>query len=180
MTAKTVQLDPKTSDLDWQNILWREWTWCDDDDYARRIYEAIYSGPISWLTRWRVRRLARPYAHEIEAALYLACKVRGGARFVWEKRLERLEVAKQKPTLASKLIARLEDHHWLERFIARQVLLYRGGEVIRTLQTLALRDKGELGLLAQWLVESIAVDTTERLAKIADRLIWPALFGRLP
>ena len=92
---------------------------------------------------------------------------------MWEKRLERLEVAKQKPTLTSKLIARLEDHHWLERFIARQVLLYRGGEVIRTLQTLALRDEGELGLLAQWLVESIAVDTTERLAKVADRLICP-------
>ena len=78
MTAKTVPLNPKTPDLDWQNILWREWTWCDDDDYARRIYEAIYSGPLSWLTRWRVRRLARPYAHEIEAALYLACQVRGG------------------------------------------------------------------------------------------------------
>lgn len=157
----------------WQNILWREWRHCGDKDYARRLYQAVYHGPLSWFRRIGLGKLPRPYAAEVEAALHQACMVRQGAREVWQWRLEQLNQTKEKAILSQKLITNLQDHHWLERFIARHALLDRGGEAVAPLQALALTDSSPLQQTALWLLQSIAADTTSRLAQAIDTLLCP-------
>ncbi len=158
----------------WKNILWREWYHCDDKDYARRLYHAIATGPARWIHRLLVRGQSRPYAAEVEAALYEVSKTQWGGKYVWAKNLRRLEQAKNKPTPVSELIDDLQDHHWRKRFIARHVLLYRGSEAITSLYALALHPPTfQVGQTAAWLVTSIGKETSERLAQSVDEWICP-------
>lgn len=156
--------------LDWRAILWREWRHCSDDDYARRLYEAAYQGPLSWLKRWRVNTQDRPYAHEVEAALHSGCQASYGASFVWRQRLQKLEEEKVKSIPLSEIIANLADHHWFERFLARHLLLHRGGEAVLSLKALILTDP-EMAWIAHWLLQSISAETTERLGQTAESLL---------
>lgn len=155
---------------DWRNILWREWSHCDDVDYARRLYEGC--GPFSSANPI-ILFSQRPYAHQVERALYTACTVQLGAKYVWEKRLRRLEGAKRKATPLKKLIANLEDHHWFARFIARHVLVYRGGEAIDPLLMLAPDAPSNLYETIIWLIESICAETTARLAQALNEWLCP-------
>ena len=168
MTSQKPTKRPHTDD--WKNILWREWSHCDDKDYARRLYEGCgpfhSANPIILFSQ-------RPYAHEVERALYGICTVQSGAKYVWEKRLRRLKGAKRKSTSLKKVMANLEDHHWLERFIARHVLVYRGGEAIDHLLVLALDAPSDLYETIIWLIESICAETTERLAQATDEWLCP-------
>lgn len=159
--------------MNWQNIIWREWQHCDDNDYAERLYKAIYRGPISWLYRLNLKRQPRPYAAEVEAALRQACKSLRGAKHVWERRLDRLDRAKEKPIAMPKLAAGLQDHHWLERFVARHVLLSRGGQAVKLLRPLLDDGPPELRETVLWLLRSIEADTTKRLAQEVDNLVCP-------
>ncbi len=34
----------------WQNIIWREWRNCDDEEYARRLFELVVDKPTEWWT----------------------------------------------------------------------------------------------------------------------------------
>ena len=163
-------IDPK---LDWQNILWREWRHCGDEDYAERLYKAAYRGPLSWLKRWRINSQNRPHAHEVEAALRRGCEISQGAAFIWKRHLEQLEKEKRKYTPLSKLLRDMADHHWLERFFARQVLLHRGGEVVATLQAFTHDDDPEISQTALWLLQSIGIETTQRLAHQTATLLCP-------
>ena len=124
-----------------------------DPDYAERLYKAAYGGLLSWFQRMSLKNQPRPYAGEVEAALRTACTQRGGAKFVWQERLAELDHEKEKPILISVLIARLSDHHWWERFVARHVLFHRGGEAIGSLASRAVTDTGEVGEEARWLVK---------------------------
>ena len=158
----------------WKNILWREWYHCHDKDYARRLYHAVATGPFSWFKRFVVGRQPRPYAAEVEAALYEVCKAQWGGKFVWAKNLRRLEQAKDKSISIQKYIADLQHHHWLKRFIARHVLLYRGGEAIRLLEALVHPDTPpRLQQTLRWLVESISVETSARLVPATDEWVCP-------
>lgn len=157
----------------WRNILWREWYHCDDPDYAERLYKAAYHGPLSWLKRLSLRGQSRPLAYEVEAALYHGCQVSRGAAFVWAQRLEQLEKKKRKRTPLTTLIKNLEDHHWLERFMARHVLLYRGGQAVRSLYALIHAGPPTLSETARWLLLSIEADSTQRLGAEAARLLCP-------
>lgn len=162
---------PKDAPQNWQDILWREWYHCHDQDYARRLYQAVPHGLLSWFRRLGLRRLSRPHAAEVEAALRQACVVRRGARDVWQRRLERLDESKEKPISLEKWVANLQDHHWLERFVARHVLLDRGGEAVDSLRALTLNSSELDQAEAVWLLQSIAADTTARLAQAADTLL---------
>ncbi len=157
----------------WKNILWREWRHCGDKDYARRLYHAVAGGPFNWFNKLTVRRQPRPHAAEVEAALYEVCRARWGGKYVWQKHLRRLEQAKAKSIPLQNLIADLENRHWLKRFIARHVLLYRGSEAVAALQTLAQDDTHQSQQTARWLVESICEETIARLAKVADERLCP-------
>jgi hypothetical protein len=161
----------KDAPQNWQDILWRERYHCHDQDYARRLYQAVPHGLLSWFKRLGLKRLSRPYAAEVEAALHQACLVRRGARDVWHRRLERLDESKEKPISLEKLAANLQDHHWLERFVARHVLLDRGGEAVDSLRALTLTSTGPEQAELVWLLQSIAADTTARLAQAADTLL---------
>lgn len=155
---------------DWEYILWHEWSQCDDEDYARRLYEGC--GPFS-IPNPIILFSQRPYAHEVESALYTACTVQLGAKYVWEKRLRRLEGAKRKSTPLKKLITNLEDHHWLERFIARHVLVHRGGEAVDNLLGVARDTPSNLYKTITWLIESICAETTARLAQTTNEWLCP-------
>jgi hypothetical protein len=120
-----------------------------------------------------LKRQSRPYAAEVEAALRQACKSLPGAKHVWEQRLGRLDRAKEKLTTMHKLIAGLQDHHWLERFVARHVLLHHGGQAVDLFPLLLYDSPPELQETALWLLRSIEVDTTERLAQEAGNLVCP-------
>lgn len=155
----------------WQDIIWREWRHCDDKDYARRLYQAVPHNPLTWFKWVGLGKTTRPDAAEVEAALHQACISRRGARHVWERRLERLDEIKHSALPVEKLIANLQDHHWLERFIARHALLHYGGEAVPSLLVLTLDDSSPLQETATWLLQSIAADTTSRLAQDADKLL---------
>lgn len=166
-------MSPEPSLDNWQNILWAEGQSCNDKDYARRLYESCdgYKNPFAF-------NPPRPLAHTVEHALYTACRESNGARFVWQKRLKQLEQEKRKSTPTSKLITTLQDHHWFERFLARQVLLHRGAETIPSLQLLALEESGALKQTAIWLIDSICAETTARLGRTADQWVCPNCFTR--
>ena len=173
MAAKILKDDVESDLQNWQNILWREWRHCDDQDYARFLYKTIYRGPFTWFHRLAGRGQARPYAAEVETALRRACQAPRGAGYMWKKYLSRLEEAKAKSTPLEKLIANLQDDHWFERLMARHVLLHRGGEVVRSLWVLAQDSTSPIQQTALWLLESISADTTARLAPKADHLLCP-------
>jgi hypothetical protein len=173
MTNEGLKSDGNGPTPNWQNILWREWHHCDDQDYALRLYKAVYRGPLSWFSRIGLGKQPRPYAAEVEKALRQACQIRPGARHVWQRRLERLDQTKDKAISLQKLTANLQDHHWLERFTARQALLDRGGEAVELLLALAQDDSAATQPVAWWLLQSIAVDTSVRLARQADTLLCP-------
>ena len=161
-------MPPRKSQLikDWSNVLGQEWNHCDDEDYARRLYEAC------WPHKPFLFKTSRPHAHVVELALYSACHDHPGAKFIWERRLKYLERAKRKSTPTAKLIDKLQDHHWLQRFVARHVLLYRGGQAIASLQML-VQSSRSLQSVAQWLVDSICVETTARLQPTAAHRLCP-------
>lgn len=169
--AKSVPV--KDAPQNWQDILWREWQHCDDQDYARRLYQSVSHGPLSWFKRFGLQNRPRPLAAEVEAALRQAVAVRRGARDVWQRRLERLDESKEKPVPLEKLVTSLRDNHWLERFVARHVLLDRGGEAAASLYALALNSADPGQPSAVWLLQSIAADTSTRLAPLAEDLLCP-------
>lgn len=162
----------------WGAILWRERRFCGDKDYAKHLRQIHWTEPASWFYSLTLRRQGRPYAAEVEAALRTACEAHQGIRYYWQPRLDRLDRAKQPLTSFGKLIAHLQDDHWLERFIARHVLLYRGGEAVDHLRVLVLTGSPADQALAIWLILSIGEETTARLAPVADHILCSDCFVR--
>lgn len=106
----------------------------------------------------------RPAIGDVEAALRVACHRRWSVKYLWAKRLARLDEAKAKSTAIEKLVENLQDHHWFERFVARHVLYHRGGEAVAPLLALGQSQQPKLVALADWLLEGIGRETTQRLA----------------
>ncbi|MCB0210530.1 MAG: hypothetical protein KDJ52_14425 [Anaerolineae bacterium] len=160
----------------WGATLWRERRFCGDNDYAKHLRRIYWSEPASWFYGLTLRRLGRPYAAEVEAALRSACDAHQGIRYYWQGRLDRLDQAKERATPLRKVIANLQDDHWLERFLARHVLLHRGGEAIDSLSVLAQTASPTEQELAIWLILSIGAETQDRLAPDADHLLCSRCF----
>jgi hypothetical protein len=154
---------------DWKRILWRERHACDDREYAQHLYYAVTDVAFDWLNRLILYKPARPYAHEVEAALHQACEIEWGGQHAWRKRLRRLDQIKEKPIPLERFVTDLQSFHWLKRFVARQSLLHRGGEAVDILATLANDRAHPLQQTALWLLESISADTTARLADETDQ-----------
>lgn len=155
----------------WSGILWREWRYCEDSEYAEYLHRLLSAEPLNWIQSVGFNLSTRPYTTEVEAALRTACQIHGGIKHLWEKRLAQLERAKKKLAPLPKLILNLQDHHWFERFIARHVLAYRGGEAVTPLVILFQTGVPEIRPIAHWLLESIGQETEARLAKEADTLL---------
>lgn len=154
----------------WQKTLWLEIHYCNDKDYAQHLKRFLSSNPFAWIYRLNFRNQDRPYAADVEGALRTACTARYSAKYLWKERLVRLDEAKKKRTPIKKLIKNLEDHHWLERFISRQVLLHRGSEAVPHLLTLSHQADDTLRTIAIWLLQSIGEETRERLAETEQDL----------
>ena len=154
----------------WRQILWAEWSLCDDKDYARRLYEGC--GPFD-TPGPSILFSERPTIPEIELALYAACAARPGAKYIWEKRLHRIEQEKRKNTPVEKLIGNLTDHHWFARMAARHALVYRGGETVIHLETLAITAADGLRDTITRLLQSIGMETTTRLAPTLEVWLCP-------
>ncbi|MCB9076917.1 MAG: hypothetical protein H6631_04965 [Anaerolineaceae bacterium] len=169
-------LPTSRSITNWGAILWRERRFCGDKDYAKHLRRTYLTDPASWFYRLTLRHLGRPYAAEVEAALRSACDTHRGIRYYWQDRLNRLDRAKERTLPISKLTANLQDDHWLERFIARHVLLYRGGEAVVHLRGLVLTGSPAEAALATWLILSIGEETRERLANDAEQLLCSDCF----
>ena len=157
----------------WQQILWREWYYCGDEDYAGRLRKLIGGGSVSLSTEGTLKELDRPSTMEVEAALRQACTVRPQARYGWDKRLSRLDHARSKSIPLEKLVAKLRAYHWLERFIACHLLVFYGGEATKPLQEFVQNGSPGLQTDALWILQSIGVETTERLAQEANQLLCP-------
>ena len=157
----------------WQNILWREWRHCNDEDYAIFLYRVLRWNLLGWFSRLTTWRQPRPYVFEVEAALRQACQVRWGNGYMWKSRLYNLDKTRDKPIPLEELIADLQHRYWIKRFMARHILLHRGGEAVEPLRVLAQDSSSPSQQTALWLLESISVDTIAQLAQEADRLLCP-------
>ena len=156
----------------WQKILWRERHYCNDKEYAKHLSRFLFSNPFGWIYNVGFEPQGRPSAAEVEAALYTGCELKWSVKYLWEERLEQLDRAKRKNTSIQKLIRNLQDHHWFERFISRQVLLYRGSEAIDDLSVLSYNKDTKISSIAIWLLRSIGQETTERLITKVDEEIF--------
>jgi hypothetical protein len=174
VTDLTNSLAVELSDT-WENILWREQQHCRDEEYAERLGKLIpdWQDQIGWLDRRSLKQQGRPPAMEIEAALRRACAIRSKSDYDWGERLQRLDEEKRRTTSLGKLVVQLEAHHWFERFTARHVLVYYGGEVLQDLRGLAHLGSPVQQQVAQWMLQSIGAETTARLAQTAEQLLCP-------
>lgn len=81
-------------------------------------YKNVYAYR-SWWTWWR----RQPTVTELEMALRQAIgKTTQNLQTTWQDALDRLEKRKDQKNSAAKLIAKLQNKDWVERFIARQLL----------------------------------------------------------
>jgi hypothetical protein len=164
--------------VNWKSIIWREIHYADDPDYAERLYLAVTSGYFKWFEKSFYRLRPRAFASEVEAALYQISQVEWSGKHAWARYLRRLERERNKNVSLEKLIDELQSYHWLRRFIARHVLLYRGGEAVERLQPIASDDSAEMQQTASWLIKSIGVETSERLAQETEKWVCSQCFVR--
>ncbi|MEM7342809.1 MAG: hypothetical protein AAF485_01075 [Chloroflexota bacterium] len=154
-----------TPTKDWKDIIWREINHCNDPDYAEYLHLAIEFGYFNWLRESFNKLRPRPLVSDVESALYQMSEVDWSGSHVWAKYLRRLEKEKRKNRDLEVVIGELDSHYWLNRFIARHVLFYRGGEAIERLQAIANDSTSDVQETASWLVKSIIEETRERLAE---------------
>jgi len=152
----------------WKKVLWREWQYCNDKDYARHLYYATTDFALANNGWQSLGQPARPLAHEVEAALREACQAQWGGSNAWGKRLRRLDRFKKQSAPIKRLVADLQSFEWLKRFMARHTLLYRGSEAVEVLAPLAQDLSSPLRETAHWLLRSISADTQARLAMVDD------------
>ncbi len=153
----------------WPNILRREYAYSADGEYAARLQKVILDKgglPVN-------KTQPRPTIIEVELALRQGCRKESDVRNVWQRRLQRLYNSKQKRLSPEAWIAKLDDPHWLERFIARHVIVYLGGEMVKLLSSFVRESSGETKDSATWLLHSISAETALRLAPYKEILLCP-------
>jgi hypothetical protein len=155
----------------WPNILWREYHYTNDAEYAAHL-KKVAAG------KAHAAAQSRPTATEVEVALRQGCRRDTDVKDVWQRRLQRLYKSKHKRISVEDWIAWLDDDHWLERFVARHVLVYRGGEAVKPLSRFARSNVGDTKDTAVWLLQSISTDTQWRLAPAKDTLLCPECLTR--
>ncbi len=167
----------KISDMSdvWQNILRREIHHTDDQECAARLEKAIAAETVS---RNVLSSQTRPTVTEVELALRQGRRRQPDVRHVWERRLQRLYREKHKRTTTETLLDQLSHDHWLERFIARHVLAYRGGQTVPALSAFARKLLNSQKDTALWLLHSISRESTIRFEAKQDKLLCPQCYIR--
>lgn len=122
----------------------------------------IDTGRVLWIW-WK----KRPFLSQLEKALK---KVQNDE---WIQIFSLLEKNKKEPPSSEELISNLESLDWKERFMARHLLLYLGGEVVELLIKKLSAYTSPKNSTIVHLLQSIAYETQERLSFKADRLVCP-------
>src|SRR5262245_37355356 len=104
MTNSEVIFPPPSKIKNWAGVLWREYRFCHDRDYAQFLRRTLWAAPWSWVYSYSLRRQSRPYVAQVEAAIYTASEAWPAVQYQWQKRLARLDEAKQKNSSISELI----------------------------------------------------------------------------
>ena len=111
-----------------------------------------------WWFWWR----KRPHLLEVEQALHQACTASHEAQELWQAPLHRLtKEREQQPTIET-LINQLLSPDWLDRFIARQLIIQRGQEAIFPLQTAVHNNNTPHKDTLIWLLENLQAKPTSR------------------
>lgn len=109
--------------------------------------------------RWWCWWAGRPHPREIEDALR-AAHAGGRAANMWALLLRRLDLQRKEGERIEKLITNLKHEDWAERFVARHTLITLGGEAIEPLRQRSEHWGAWKRDTLQWLLKSIAEDTT--------------------
>jgi hypothetical protein len=171
----------KMTKKEWLDIIGREWHYTTDSEFGAnlgRLYFFFTSSPTRWLKQFVWRRRSRPYAAEVEDALREVCQQDWFGQSAWEARLQRLDRAKRKQQPLESLLKNLRHSYWVKRFVARHLLLDRGGEAVAELVALAQDAKNKDHNTPGWLLESIAHETTARLSTVLEQRVCPVCWAR--
>jgi len=155
-----------------QEVIWREALHCYDEAYAYKLLTLLPDNYEN-ITPQSVFR-NRPKVFELENALYQVYKIPSSplAQEIWTNPLHNLRQSKDNPAAIEKLIAQLNSSNWVERFIARHMIVYLG-VAIRLLMGRLSDQNEEWPETIEWLLENIAIETSKELPKHASRLLCP-------
>jgi len=158
----------------WQGVLKREISLCHDKAYRQHLTEALGEH----FNRTIARVGERPTATEVEVALRLGCRTDSTVKNMWQPWLQRLYRAKHKRIAPEEWVKKLQHTHWLQRFVARHVLVYRAGVSVEALHQVVKNSSGATEETALWLLQSIGTETTLRLAPEKEKLMCPRCLTR--
>ncbi len=122
---------------------------------------------------WHFWWQGQPPASRVVWALQQAVINKPEAETVWAEPLRLLAHKKVIKHHIPDLINQLASDKWDERFVARQLLINRGGEVSSNLQPLAVNDNHPLQETALWLLSNIERSTSHNFAWRADHTQCP-------
>ena len=114
----------------WQETLWREWRFGNDQRYIGRLYKLIAGWSVAQTVSDRLERQGRPYATQVEHAIRQACVFRSKATYGWDKHLRHLDRDRRRSVEVDVYLIHLEAHHWPARFVARHRLVDQGGDAV--------------------------------------------------
>lgn len=158
----------------YQEVIWREVLHCyDDETYIQKLLTLLPDDYENRTPQSIFRN--RPPLVELETALYQVNKILSSslAQKIWTKLLHRLRQSKNTPPPLQKLITQLNNSNWAERFIARHLIVYLGGETVLPLIDQLSTPDEEGAETIEWLLENIAFETSKELPKQTSRLICP-------
>jgi hypothetical protein len=127
-----------------------------------------------WYFWWQ----GQPAASRVEWALHRALSLRPDAAQVWAQPLHRLELNKKQDHDLPQLMAELESRDWIDRFVARQLLVALGGESANGLRDLATDRSSDLAPVAMWLLTGIEQETTNSCARRVRDTLCPRCLAR--
>lgn len=109
--------------------------------------------------RWWFWWGKRPRLLEVEQALQQACLVSPAARELWQYPLRRLAEERERMPTTDMLIEQLLSADWLDRFVARHILVQRGSEAIFPLQTVVHNNSTPDRAALVWLLEALYAES---------------------
>jgi len=119
-----------------------------------------------WWFWWR----KRPHLLEVEQALQQACLTSPEAQKLWQAPLHRLAEERQRNPSIESLIEQLLTPDWIDRFVARQILVQRGEEAIFSLQAAAYNNNTPHKATLVWVLDNLHTESgTPTRAPVGNR-----------
>lgn len=120
----------------------------------------------------------RPHIYDVVKSLHEACKEKPSIGREWARALASVDQQSAGMPAVPILVERLSSLDWEERFVARYLLVKSGGEAVEPLSWLLSDLSEQMRRTAEWLLQCIGKDTSDRLSRIASGLVCPKCFTR--